>query len=79
MFLQIELVSLFWFPTLLCYQNENVADAGREPVTFENPLYSTTTGTAADAAVIHATQVKLDGIHTTSYSIKSVSLDYKLG
>lgn len=53
----------FWFPTLLCYQNENFADAGREPVTFENPLYSTATGTAGDAAVIYATQVKQDRTH----------------
>ncbi|MCI4378617.1 hypothetical protein PGIGA_G00218030 [Pangasianodon gigas] len=40
--------------------NENFADAGREPVTFENPLYSTATGTAGDAAVIHATQVTVN-------------------
>lgn len=58
-------MSLFWFPALLCYQNENFADAGREPVTFENPLYSTATGAAGDAAVIHATQVKQDSTHTT--------------
>lgn len=46
--------------TILFYQNENITNAGREPVTFENPLYSTATGRTGAAAVIHATQVKQD-------------------
>lgn len=32
-------------------------DAGRQPVTFENPLYATAPAVSGDPAVIHATQV----------------------
>uniref|UniRef100_A0A671PYM9 EGF-like domain-containing protein n=1 Tax=Sinocyclocheilus anshuiensis TaxID=1608454 RepID=A0A671PYM9_9TELE len=40
--------------------DENFADSGRQPVTFENPLYSTAAGSASDPAVIHATQVTVN-------------------
>ncbi|KAI4873047.1 hypothetical protein NFI96_006125 [Prochilodus magdalenae] len=40
--------------------DENFADAGRQPVTFENPLYSTAAGASGDPAVIHATQVTVN-------------------
>lgn len=32
-------------------------EAGRQPITFENPLYATAPGVSGDPAVIHATQV----------------------
>lgn len=32
-------------------------EAGRQPITFENPLYATSPGMSGDPAVIHATQV----------------------
>lgn len=39
-------------------QDDNFAmEAGRQPVTFENPLYATAPGVSGDPAVIHATQV----------------------
>ncbi|XP_066544684.1 low-density lipoprotein receptor-related protein 2a isoform X1 [Amia ocellicauda] len=41
--------------------NENFAvEAGKQPVTFENPLYATVAGTPSDPAVIHATQVTVN-------------------
>ncbi|KAI2660889.1 Low-density lipoprotein receptor-related protein 2 [Labeo rohita] len=40
--------------------DENFADSGRQPVTFENPLYSTAAGPSSDPAVIHATQVTVN-------------------
>ncbi|KAI1884876.1 hypothetical protein AGOR_G00214380, partial [Albula goreensis] len=36
------------------------AAAGKQPVTFENPLYSTVAGPSSDPAVIHATQVTVN-------------------
>lgn len=39
-------------------QDDNFAmEAGRQPITFENPLYATSPGVSGDPAVIHATQV----------------------
>ena len=39
-------------------QDDNFSmDAGRQPVTFENPLYANAPATSGDPAVIHATQV----------------------
>ncbi len=39
-------------------QDDNFAmEAGRQPITFENPLYATAPGVSGDPAVIHATQV----------------------
>lgn len=39
-------------------QDDNFAmEAGRQPITFENPLYATSPGMSGDPAVIHATQV----------------------
>lgn len=32
-------------------------EAGRQPITFENPLYATAPAVSGDPAVIHATQV----------------------
>lgn len=32
-------------------------EAGRQPITFENPMYATAPGVSGDPAVIHATQV----------------------
>ncbi|KTG44453.1 hypothetical protein cypCar_00031434, partial [Cyprinus carpio] len=40
--------------------DENFADSGRQPITFENPLYSTAAGPSSDPAVIHATQVTVN-------------------
>uniref|UniRef100_A0A8C2IBE8 Low density lipoprotein receptor-related protein 2a n=1 Tax=Cyprinus carpio TaxID=7962 RepID=A0A8C2IBE8_CYPCA len=40
--------------------DENFADSGRQPITFENPMYSTATGSASDPAVLHATQVTVN-------------------
>ncbi|XP_016104637.1 low-density lipoprotein receptor-related protein 2-like [Sinocyclocheilus grahami] len=40
--------------------DENFEDSGRQPITFENPLYSTAAGSASDPAVIHATQVTVN-------------------
>ncbi|XP_035378717.1 low-density lipoprotein receptor-related protein 2a isoform X1 [Electrophorus electricus] len=40
--------------------DENFANLERQPVTFENPLYSTATGMSGDSAVIHATQVTVN-------------------
>lgn len=47
-------------------------DAGRQPVTFENPLYATAPGVSGDPAVIHATQVHkhLDCVILTSQNYK---------
>lgn len=36
-------------------QDDNFA--GRQPITFENPLYATAPAVSGDPAVIHATQV----------------------
>lgn len=39
-------------------QDDNFAmEAGRKPITFENPMYTTMAGVSGDPAVIHATQV----------------------
>lgn len=39
-------------------QDDNFAmEAGRQPITFENPMYATAPGVSGDPAVIHATQV----------------------
>uniref|UniRef100_UPI003D9CB815 low-density lipoprotein receptor-related protein 2a precursor n=1 Tax=Danio rerio TaxID=7955 RepID=UPI003D9CB815 len=40
--------------------DENFADPGRQPITFENPLYSTAATPSSDPAVIHATQVTVN-------------------
>lgn len=39
-------------------QDDNFAmEVARQPITFENPLYTTAPAMSGDAAVIHATQV----------------------
>lgn len=40
--------------------DENFVESGRQPITFENPLYSTTAGPSGAPAVIHPTQVTVD-------------------
>ena len=35
-------------------------EAGRQPITFENPLYATAPAVSGDPAVIHATQVLIN-------------------
>lgn len=35
-------------------------EGGRQPITFENPLYATAPGVSGDPAVIHATQVLIN-------------------
>ncbi|XP_028846293.1 low-density lipoprotein receptor-related protein 2a isoform X3 [Denticeps clupeoides] len=40
--------------------DENFTDPGRQPITFENPLYATGVGTSGNPAVIHATQVTVN-------------------
>ena len=43
---------------LISPQDDNFAmEAGRQPITFENPLYASAPGVSGDPAVIHATQV----------------------
>lgn len=43
-------------------------EAGRQPITFENPLYATAPGVSGDPAVIHATQVLIcEWIHFIFY------------
>lgn len=40
---------------MIYLQDDNFA--GRQPITFENPLYATAPAVSGDPAVIHATQV----------------------
>ena len=51
-------------------QDENFAvGSGRQPITFENPLYATAGGVYSNPAVIHATQVVKTTLDTLSFMI----------
>lgn len=44
--------------SIISPQDDNFAmESGRQPITFENPLYATAPSASGDPAVIHATQV----------------------
>lgn len=44
--------------SIISPQDDNFAmEVGRQPITFENPLYATAPAASGDPAVIHATQV----------------------
>lgn len=44
--------------SIISPQDDDFAmEVGRQPITFENPLYATTPAASGDPAVIHATQV----------------------
>lgn len=44
--------------SIISPQDDNFAmEGGRQPITFENPLYANASTASGDPAVIHATQV----------------------
>lgn len=44
--------------SIISLQDDNFAmEGGRQPITFENPLYANASAASGDPAVIHATQV----------------------
>ncbi|MGH0147971.1 UNVERIFIED_CONTAM: hypothetical protein FKN15_040972 [Acipenser sinensis] len=46
--------------SLFCANEDFAVEAGKQPVTFENPMYTTTGNAASDPAVIYATQVTVN-------------------
>lgn len=57
-FLPERFVSAAAVMSIISPQDDNFAlEAGRQPITFENPLYATAPAASGDPAVIHATQV----------------------
>lgn len=51
-------------------------EAGRQPITFENPLYATAPALSGDPAVIHATQVLINDLFISH--MKHINATYKL-
>lgn len=57
-FLPERCVSAVAVMSIISSQDDHFAmEVGRQPITFENPLYATAPAAAGDPAVIHATQV----------------------
>ncbi|KAL7385074.1 hypothetical protein ABVT39_014795 [Epinephelus coioides] len=53
-------IGVSFIDTAMQMDDNFAMDAGRHPITFENPLYATAPGVSGDPAVIHATQVTVN-------------------
>nr|XP_046260892.1 low-density lipoprotein receptor-related protein 2a isoform X2 [Scatophagus argus] len=53
-------IGVSFIDTAMQMDDNFAMEAGRQPITFENPLYATAPGASGDPAVIHATQVTVN-------------------
>lgn len=53
-------VGVSFIDTAMQMDDNFATEAGRQPMTFENPLYANVAGVSGDPAVIHATQVTVN-------------------
>ncbi|KAF3843047.1 hypothetical protein F7725_001896 [Dissostichus mawsoni] len=53
-------IGVSFIDTAMQMDDNFALEAGRQPITFENPLYATSPGAPSDPAVIHATQVTVN-------------------
>ncbi|KAJ0005681.1 hypothetical protein NQD34_015575 [Periophthalmus magnuspinnatus] len=53
-------IGVSFIDTAMQMDDNFVLEAGRQPMTFENPLYANAAGVSGDPAVIHATQVTVN-------------------
>ncbi|CAB1435033.1 unnamed protein product, partial [Pleuronectes platessa] len=53
-------IGVSFIDTAMQMEDNFAVDTGRQPITFENPLYATAPGVSGDPAVIYATQVTVN-------------------